>query len=85
MPGAARKALSVAGLALALPRWPCVCGRSQAAMASPWGLLLMKAENSSLHMLQAGSTHLLWLWRNGGHFLEELLSGYIPKNELRSA
>ena len=54
-------------------------------MASPWGLLLMRAENSSLQMLQAGSTCSLWLWRNGGRLLEELLSGYFPKNELRSA
>lgn len=76
---------SAAGLALALPRWPRVCGRNQATMASPWDLLLMKAENSSLQMLHAGSTHLLWLWRNGGHLPGELLSRYVPKNELRSA
>lgn len=51
VPGAARQAPSAPGLALALPRWPHVCGRSQAATPSPWGLLFRRAESFLLRTL----------------------------------
>ena len=51
VPGAARQAPSAAGLALALPRWPHVCGRRQAATPSPWGLLFTRAESFLLRTL----------------------------------